>query len=233
MEVLAIIPARGGSKGIKKKNIAILNGKPLVEWTFEAALQSKLISRIVLSSDCDDIIRCGIKNGIEVPFKRPAELAEDNTPSILVIKHVVETLSINEGYRPDYILLLQPTSPLRTSKHIDDALAKIFNQNDADSLVSVVELPHAFNPQSIMELEGDKLVPFYKSNETYSIRQLKPKYYARNGAAIYVFTYECLMKKNSIYGDFILPFFMRESESIDIDEMWDLELCNYIMNRQV
>jgi CMP-N-acetylneuraminic acid synthetase len=138
-------------------------------------------------------------------------------------------LEEKENYKPDIIILLQPTSPLRTSKHIDEALEKLIN-SDADSIVSVVEVPHQFNPYSVMKLEDGYLKHFLPYDERKNIRQLKPKFYARNGAAIYAFRYECLIEKNSIYGEKILPYFMGKEESIDIDDWFDLKVAEVMIS---
>ena len=228
MEILGIIPARGGSKGIRNKNIALLNNKPLIEYTIKAAHESRLISRCILSSDSEKIITISKKLGLEVPFVRPRELSTDDAPALPVIQHAVAWLRDHDNYLPDYIILLQPTSPLRTSKHIDQALTKLI-QSDADSIVSVVKVPHNFNPYSIMELQNEKLLPYAPYDETKNIRQLKPVFYGRNGAAIYAFTYHCLMSKNSLYGDTILHFEMKKDESIDIDDPFDLQICECIL----
>ena len=229
-KILAIIPARGGSKGIPGKNLSNLCRKPLIKWTIDEAKKSNLIDKIILSSDDNEIIEYCRKQGIEVPFKRPKNFAKDNTPMLPVIKHAINFLKVNKKYVPDYILLLQPTSPLRTYKHIDEAL-NLLMSSDADSVVSVVEVPHNFNPYSVMKLKNGYLKPFLKYNENMNLRQKKPKFYARNGAAIYAFKFNCLIKKNSIYGDKILPYFMKREESIDIDEKFDLELAEVIIKK--
>jgi len=229
--ILAIIPARGGSKGIPKKNLVNLCGKPLIQYTIDAVKNSRLVSRIILSSEDEEIINYCKQQGIEVPFKRPRKLAQDNTPMIDVIKHAIIFLGKNENYKPDYIVLLQPTSPLRNSKHIDEALELLISSG-ADSVVSVMEVPHQFNPYSIMRLKNGYLNPFLFYDERKNLRHLKPKFYARNGAAIYAFTYNCLIKKNSIYGEKILPYFMRKEESIDIDDAIDLIIAEAIIKRK-
>ncbi len=227
-EILAIIPARGGSKAIPLKNLAMLGGKPLLQYTIDAAKQSKLITRIILSSDHKEIIRYAHQQGIEVPFVRPAELARDTTPMIEVVEHAVKYLVNKESYRPDYIVLLQPTSPLRTAQHIDEALMLLLD-SEADSVVSVVEVPHQFNPYSVMLQQGNFLVPFLEFDETRNLRQLKPLFYARNGPAVCALTYECLIQKKSLYGEKILPYVMDRAESIDIDDSWDLSIAEYLL----
>jgi len=231
-EVLAIIPARGGSKGISRKNIKKLAGKSLLAYTAEAALKSSCLDRIILSTEDEEIIQTGLKMGLEVPFTRPLELAQDDTPSLPVIQHAVRTLEEKENYRPDIIMILQPTSPLRNSKHINEAL-KRFLEVQADSMVSITEVPHNMNPYSVMQLQDDgTIIPFLKYDEKKNIRHQKPVFYARNGAAIYICTYKCLLKKNSLYGDKIIPYFMKKEESLDLDDEVDWNFAEYILNNK-
>lgn len=229
-EILAIIPARGGSKGIHKKNLVSLCGKPLIKYTIDAAKGSRIVSRIILSSDDERIIDYCVQRGVDAPFKRPEKLARDDTPMIDVVKHTLGFLKEKEAYKPQYIILLQPTSPLRTSRHIDEALERLIKA-DVDSMVSVVEIPHQFNPYSAMRLEGGYLKPFLSFDERRNIRHLKPKLYARNGPAISAFTYDCIFNKNSMFGERIIPYFMKEEESIDIDDACDLMMAEAIIKR--
>jgi CMP-N-acetylneuraminic acid synthetase len=175
------------------------------------------------------VIKVAKDYGLEVPFVRPSKLAQDDTPALPVVKHAVKWLEETENYKVDYIILLQPTSPLRTENHIDEALSILIN-SDADSLVSIVEVPHNFNPYSIMKLQGKYLSPYLLFDENKNLRQFKPVFYARNGAAIYAFTYNCLMNKHSIYGDKILPYLMEKASSIDVDDLFDLKLCEWILS---
>lgn len=230
-EILAIIPARGGSKGIPRKNIRLLAGKPLLAYTAEAALGSQLISRIVLSTEDEEISELGRFMGLETPFVRPIKLAQDDTPGLLVVQHAVRALEEQQSYYPNIVIVLQPTSPLRISQHIDEAL-KIFLESDADSLVSVIEVPHIYNPYSVMHYDGKWLSPFLKYNEGENLRQKKPCFYARNGAALYVCTYECLLKKNSLFGNKVLPYFMKKEESIDIDDEVDWKIAEYFIREK-
>lgn len=227
MEILALIPARGGSKRIPRKNIKIFSGNPLLSYTARASLKSSLLDRVVLTTDDEEIRNIGLSMGIEAPFLRPKELAKDNTPSLPVIIHALEFLEESENYKPDIIVILQTTSPLRTSKHIDDAV-KIFLESDADSLVSVTEVPHNMNPYSVMKLQEDGTIkPFLKYDENNNLSQKKPVFYARNGAAIYICSYNCLLKKKSLYGEKIVPFFMSKEESFDIDDDVDWKIAEY------
>lgn len=193
LKFLGIITARGGSKGIPKKNIKNLAGKPLIEYTFNAVKNSKLINRCIISTDNNEIINFSKSRNMEVPFKRPMELATDTTKSIDVILHAVNYLNKKENYIPDYIITLQPTSPLRTGKDIDNAIELISNDKNADSLVSVIKVPHNFNPYSIMILNGSYLEHYIKEKRIM-IRQDLPTFYARNGAAIYITGYDLLIK---------------------------------------
>lgn len=227
--ILAIIPARGGSKGIPGKNLALLNGRPLIQYTIEAAKQSGMITRTIVSSDDDEIIRYCESQGVEAPFRRPAGLSGDSASMLPVVEHAVLFMENEEGFSPDYIVLLQPTSPLRTSRHIDEALSLLIDSG-ADSVVSVTEVPHNFNPYSVMKLEGDRLVPLMEHDEKMNLRQMKPVFYARNGAAVYAFTGSCLKTKKSIYGERIAPYLMKKEESIDIDDEFDLRVAEFIVS---
>ena len=174
---LAIIPARGGSKGVPRKNIKELAGKPLIAWTIEEAKKSKYIDRLILSSEDDEIIEVAKKYGCEVPFKRPLELAQDDTPGIGPVLHAIEQCP---GY--DYVVLLQPTSPLRTVGDIDGCIEKLL-ENNADFCVSVTEPDKS--PYWMYTEENDKLVPLLSQEKLVPRRQDLPKVYALNGA-VYV-----------------------------------------------
>lgn len=229
-KILAVIPARGGSKAIERKNIKPFLNRPLIEYTFDAAKKSRYIDRIVLSTDDRHIADIGLKNGIEVPFMRPAELAQDKSPTLPVIQHAVHFLEEHDDYKPDYILILQPTSPLRTATHIDEAL-DILIDSAADSVVSVMEVPHQFNPMSLMVLDKNRLKHYCSEHERYTSRQEKPLFYARNGAAVYAFTYETLMINNSLYGNDCRPYVMKKEYSIDIDDPIDFEIAQFLLAR--
>jgi len=224
---LAVIPARGGSKRIPKKNVALLSGRPLIYYTITAALQSHRIDRVIVSTENEEISEISRSFGAEV-LARPDCLAADTSLSIDVIKNVVSTLAGSENYRADTIVLLQPTSPLRTSQHIDCAL-DMFLASSADSLVSTVRVPHSFQPQSLMVVQNGYLTPYLGGSEMSTSVTTSMNLYARNGAAIYIFSHECLITKNSLFGDTTIPFEMTPDESIDINEPWDLQLCESIM----
>ncbi len=217
MKYLAIIPARAGSKGIPNKNSKLLNGIPLIAYTLKAALGSK-VDKVVVSTDSKEVEIISQEYGVEV-VKRPSELATDTSPTIDAIKYTVSQVS--EGY--DAVVVLQPTSPLRTSQHIDEAL-KIFDENEADSLVSVVEVPHNMAPEKLMKLQDGELV----GGEKLIRRQELPQYYARNGAAIYITKINRVSEY--ILGGKILPYIMNKKESFDIDDIQDWEIVEKLLS---
>lgn len=229
-QVLAVIPARGGSKSIPRKNLAPLCGRPLIVYTFQAAKESRVLDRVLLSTDDEEIAEVGWQHGIEVPFLRPAELAHDDTPTLPVIQHAVKFLEDTEGCRPDYVVILQPTSPLRRGCHIDEAL-QLLAESGADSVVSVVEVPHNFSPVSVMQIVDGRLKLFLDAGEPILRRQDKPKVYARNGPAVLAMTYETLIVKDSLFGDDCRPYVMSEQVSVDIDTPFDLNLASLLLSR--
>jgi CMP-N,N'-diacetyllegionaminic acid synthase len=230
MHVLGVIPARGGSKGIPRKNLAPLGGRPLLTYSCDAARHSRELTRVVLSTDDEAIADVGRKCGVEVPFHRPAELAQDDTPMLAVLQHAVRALEEREGYLADVVVLLQPTSPLRRPEHIDAAV-RLLRQTGADSVVSVVEVPHQFNPVSVLRLEGGRLVP-YMSVPTITRRQDKAPVYARNGPAVLGVLRAVVMEQNSLYGNDCRPFVMSPEDSLDVDSAWDLELVELVLARR-
>jgi len=218
MKTLGIIPARGGSKGIPKKNIKLLCGKPLIAYTIESALAS-VLDKVIVSTDCEEIAEVSRRYGAEV-MMRPSELAKDTTPTLPVLKDVVDKL--DEIY--DVVVTLQPTSPLRNRKHINEAIKIFENDYEVDSLVSVVEVPHNFTPEKLMRFEGKYLV----GNSKLKRRQEIETRYARNGAAIYITKIEKLDKY--IIGGKILPYIMTKIDSFDIDDFQDWEIVEKIIN---
>lgn len=229
MEILGIIPARGGSKAIPHKNIALLAGRPLISYTCKSAQKSKRLTRLVVSTDDKEIAQVCMQNGVEAPFLRPEDLAKDETGMLEVLIHALKTLEEAENYKPDIIVLLQPTSPLRTSDHIDAAV-DLLVKTGADSVVSVTHVPHQFNPVSVMKIENEKLVPFISGPQILR-RQDKPKVYGRNGPAVLAMRRETILNKNSLYGDDVRPFIMTEEESIDIDTKFDFDIAEFLIKK--
>lgn len=230
-EILAIIPARGGSKGIPGKNLIDLCGRPLIEYTIDAAKGSSFITRIILSTDSEAIAEVCRAAGVEVPFMRPLELSGDEVPMIDVVLHALKFLEEKDGYRPDYVVLLQPTSPLRRSVHIDEAI-NIMSGSNADTVVSVVPVPHNFNPYSVMKESGGCLEQFLEHDERMNSRQVKPVLWGRNGPAVLAFKAEVFKRTGKFYSGRVVPCRMKENESIDVDIADDLELAEYLLNRR-
>ncbi len=215
---LGLIPARGGSKGIPGKNIRPLAGKPLLAYTAEAAQASGVLDRLILSTDAEDIAAVGRAAGLDVPFMRPLELAADDTPMLAVIQHALAHLA-NEGYTPEIIVLLQPTSPLRTPQHIRTAVAEL-QARGVDSVASVVAVPAVYSPYYVMKIENDRLLNFLPGGQQYTRRQDAPPAYCRDGT-VYAFWRKTLEEKGSIYGDACWPLILPEDESITVDTLAD------------
>jgi CMP-N-acetylneuraminic acid synthetase len=230
MDVLGVIPARGGSKGIPHKNIAMVAGQPLLAYTCKAALSSKRLTRVILSTDDPAVAAVGRRYGTEVPFLRPEELAKDDVPMLDVLQHVLKTLQETENYQPEVVVLLQPTSPLRRAEHIDEAV-DILLKTGADSVVSVVEVPHQFSPVSVLQLEGGRLRPYVEGPPILR-RQDKPLLYARNGPAVLAVLWEVIILKNSLYGGDCRPLVMEYEDSIDVDGPPDLERVEFLLKHR-
>lgn len=218
-KILAIIPARGGSKGVPRKNIRDLAGKPLIAWTIEEAKKSRYIDLLILSSEDDEIIEVAKQYGCEVPFKRPLELAQDDTPGIEPVLHAIEQCP---GY--DYVVLLQPTSPLRTVEDIDGCIEKLLN-SDADFCVSVTEPEKS--PYWMYTIEEERMVPLLPQEELVARRQDLPKVYALNGA-VYVGNIMEIIETKNFLTKSTLGYVMSKENSIDIDTEIDFKLCNLI-----
>jgi CMP-N-acetylneuraminic acid synthetase len=225
---LGVIPARGGSKGIPRKNLAALAGRPLLAYTADAARTSRRLARVVLSTDSPEIAAAGAALGLDVPFMRPVALSADDTPMLPVLQHALETMAA-AGVEAEAVVLLQPTSPLRRAEHIDAAI-DLLESSGADSVVSVVEVPHQFHPLSVMTIEGDRLRPM-SDGPTVTRRQDKPRVYARNGPAVLAVR-ATVLRAGSLYGDEICPVVMSPRESLDIDDAWDLELADLILSKR-
>ncbi|AQS93263.1 acylneuraminate cytidylyltransferase [Polaribacter sp. BM10] len=216
MKVLAIIPARGGSKGIPMKNIINFKGKPLIQWTIDAALQSNYITDTLVSSDSDEILEVAKKNKDVLLLKRPNYLAEDSTRTEPVLKHAINSLQ-NKKY--DYIILLQPTSPLRDSKDIDASFKKIEKQN-ADSLISVCNVEH--HPYKTFKLDKNGFLKGIINNDfPFSPRQILPETFRANGA-IYIIKTKKFLEKELLITDNTLDYQMSKQKSLDIDTKEDL-----------
>lgn len=233
MNVLGIIPARGGSKGIPGKNLVPVAGKPLLAYACEAALQAKSLTRIVMSTDSPEIARCARGCGVESPFMRPPDLAGDETPMLGVLLHALDALRRAEGYEADLIVLLQPTSPLRRARHIDEAVETLRNTG-ADTVVSVVRVPHHYSPYSVMRTEGGFLRDFWEAPLPFDRlrRQNHPELLARNGPAVWASKVGRLERERTLYGGKVAPYLMEERDSLDIDTPDDLRLAELALRER-
>jgi CMP-N,N'-diacetyllegionaminic acid synthase len=225
MRMIAIIPARGGSKGVPRKNIRPLNGRPLIAYSIAAAQGASSVDRLVVSTDDGEIADVSRELGAEVRM-RPAVLAADDTPTRDVLLHVVAEIAA-EGYHPEAVLTLQPTSPLRTAQHIDEAAALFAADPHADSLVSCLAVPHIFHPRSIMRKDAaGYLVPFLDENQP-TRRQDKEPVFARNGAAVYITRTTQL--KDYVFGGRLIAYLMDTGASIDIDTLDDFAVAERLL----
>jgi CMP-N,N'-diacetyllegionaminic acid synthase len=218
---LAIIPARGGSKRLPRKNVLDLAGKPLIAWTIDAALNSSYIDNSVASSDDDEILaiadQCGIKT-----LKRPDHLASDTATSFDAVKHAIEN-----SVKTDYVVLLQPTSPLRTAKHIDEAIELLISKN-ADAVISVCEMDHS--PLWSNTLPENGSMEHFLRDEVKNKRSqdLEP-YYRLNGALYVCKTDKLLSEKSFFLQHNIYAYLMDRKTSIDIDEITDMKMAEFFM----
>jgi CMP-N-acetylneuraminic acid synthetase len=218
--VLGLVPARGGSKGIPDKNIRPLAGRTLLQYAADAARASGVIDRLVLTTDSERIAAEGRRAGLETPFIRPAELARDETPMLPVIEHAVDALE-HSGWQPEVIVLLQPTSPLRSPDHIRRAIEEL-RQSNADSVVTVVEVPRHLSPDYLMRIEDGRLVPFLAEGARVTRRQDARPAFFRDGT-VYAFWRRTLRETRSLYGNDCRPLLVAAGESLTIDtpEDWD------------
>jgi CMP-N-acetylneuraminic acid synthetase len=225
MRALAVIPARGGSKGLAAKALRLLGGRPLLAHTAEAALASRRVAKVILSTDDEAIAEVGVTLGLDVPFMRPRELAADDTPMLPVLQHALGAVR-GQGF--DVVVLLQPTSPLRRADHVDAALA-LLDRTGADSVVSVVEVPHQYNPLSVLVVDGDRARP-YSDGPMPTRRQDKPRVFARNGPAVLAVK-ASVVEGGSLYGQDSRALVMSPLESVDIDNQDDLDYAEFLLGR--
>lgn len=222
METLALIPARGGSKGIPRKNIVKIHGKPLIAYAIEQAIASEFINRIIVSTEDEEIAEISVKYGAEVPFTRPKEFAQDSSPDIDVFRHALNWLKENEGYVPDIVLNHRTVYPIRDVKIIDRAIELFIKNPKADSLRSVC-LPIQ-TPYKMWKIVGEymePLLPLTEFAESFNMpRQILPKAYWQFGYVDMVRT-EVITQKGKMSGDKILPFIIEE-EGVDIDHEEDI-----------
>lgn len=229
MSLVAIIPARGGSKGIPGKNLVPLAGRPLLAYSIACARGVPSLTRTLVSTDSEDIARCARDNGAEVPFLRPAEISGDETPMMAVLQHALGWLRAS-GESVEAIVLLQPTSPLRTPQSVEAAI-QLLRTNQADSVVSVCAVPHNCTPGSLLKKDAaGRVSPAFPEANQAIRRQDKPTFYARNGPAILVLR-PSLLDAGRLYSENTVGFEMSRRESFDIDHLEDLEIAEALLSR--
>jgi CMP-N,N'-diacetyllegionaminic acid synthase len=234
MKILAIIPARGGSKGIKRKNLALIEDKPLLAFSIEHALQSKKIDRVIVSTEDAEIAEVALNYGAEVPFMRPDNLAEDHVLDFPVFEHVLDELRATESYTPDIVVHLRPTAPIRKIEWIDEAIDLLINNSEADSVRSVSE--PSMHPYRMFDIDKQGyLDPIMKHCHTtpYLLRrQDLPIVYFYN-CVIDVTKPETLKKLRSMTGDKILPYILNPDEVFDIDTQRDLDIIRQLAKKYI
>ena len=230
-KILAVIPARGGSKGIPNKNIVEIGGNPLIKYTIDTALGSEMLTHCVVSTDSDEISDVAKSCGALVPFKRPKHLSDDKALSLPVMQHAVEFMEAEQGYQYDLVIMLQPTTPLRQTKDIDNAINLLFDGN-ADSVISVVEV-EGHHPLRMKRVVDGRLINYIdQGHEDMRPRQELPPVYIRNGA-IYATRRNVLIKSNSFVGVDSRAYIMPDDRSVNIDTIDDLFLAeNYLKKIQ-
>lgn len=229
-KIAALITARGGSKGIPKKNIINLCGSPLIQWTANASLNSKYVDETFLSTDSDEIINSVKKLDVTVPFKRPKNLSSDTATSTDVILHFIDWLNTNRKNEFDTLLLLQPTSPFRKSEHIDKSVKKFFSDKDAKSLISVTE--NVKSPYLSRKINSEGYLENLFNVKSEKRRQDIPVTYYINGA-IYLISIKDFMKYKTFQTPKTLNYIMPYYSSIDIDEPMDLKTAEFYYKQKL
>ena len=227
-----MIPARGGSKGVLRKNVRFICGRPLISYTIETALKVQhLLYRVIVSSEDEEIATIARQYGADVPFLRPPELSGDNVPTLPVLKHAAEFVEKRDGVTLDWILLLQPTDPFRSEEDIRAAL-DLAQEGGCDSVISVVQV-FSVHPILMKRIENNRLLPYCIEEKEGTRRQdYQPPAYMRNGA-IYLTRRKVLMEKNSIWGEVIRPYVMPQERSIGVDSELDLKLVEILMKERL
>ncbi len=230
MKILAVIPARGGSKSVLRKNIVKVNGKPLISYTINAALMVDHLTDVVVSTDDSEIANISRDLGAQVPFIRPEDLASDEAQSAPVIEHALNFMENEKGIKYDAVLMLQPTSPLRTSIHIKESI-DLFLSQECDSVVSVVSVG-GNHPFRMKRLVGNQLVNYIDQGFwDMRPRQNLPDVYIRNGA-IYLIDRDVIINQHQLIGSKCLGYVMSDTESANIDTPIDLMLAELLIKEQ-
>lgn len=235
-EVLAVIPARGGSKGIPRKNVRLIAGKPLIAWMIEASRAARLVTRVIVSTDDSEIAKIAQAYGAEIPFMRPAEIAADLSADVEFLSHALEILAA-DGYHPDVVLRLPPTSPLTTAAHINEGIETLLADDTLDAVRPIVEAPkHPYKFWKIAE-DGKHLEPFLPTSftgfdEPHNLpRQLFPKVYMHTGAMDVMRT-RTILDLKSTSGKRLGFFHMSLEDSVNIDHPLDFEIAELLLKKR-
>lgn len=229
LRVVGLIPARGGSKGVPRKNLRLLGGRPLLSWTADTALSASSLERVVLSTDDPEIAAAGRYLGLDVPFLRPPELAADDTPTLDVVIHALNWLE-RSGDQYDALVLLQPTSPFRSPDLIDQAV-KILQEQDATSVITVRPVPHRYNPHWVFQPDERGVLRLATGDkEPLPRRQLLPEAYIRDGR-LYAVRTQVALKQGTLYGDRCMPLYQCDVEDINLDTLEDFATAERLLER--
>ena len=228
---LALIPARGGSKRIPRKNLATVGGKSLLAWTIQAATNARRVSHVLISTDDTEIASAGRAMGADVPWLRPAALSTDTTPTLDVIVHALEWAIQELTPVPEFAVLLEPTAPLRKGEQIDEAISLLMN-SDADCVAAVSELPHVFHPEEVLIAENGLLQPYLRDRtmDSRRLRNEQGSAYVLNGL-VYAFRIQSVLSGYGLFGRKTIPMITRWEDFLDIDTPEDLELANFKIGR--
>lgn len=228
MKVLGIIPARGGSKRVPRKNVRLLNGKPLVAWVIEAAREVKEIDRLVVSSDDDEVLEIAKSYDESLPLRRPDEISNDTSPAIDYVRHALHVLETGAQTRFDAVVILQPSSPLTLPEDIS-ATILLLKETNADTAVSVVELEHAIHPLKLKVMRGDKLLPYLEEEKGRMAQHELQKIFVRN-CAVYATRRE-VIESGEIIGEDCRGFVMPRERSVDINDEMDFLFTEFLVKR--
>ena len=227
---LAIIPARGGSKGLPGKNIMMLCGKPVIAWSIEAGLRSRHLDHVMVTTDSQEIADCSRRFGASVPFLRPAELALDHSTTFDAVKHVIEFYRTNQNRSFDYIVLLEPTSPLREPDDIDNMIQTLVDREESyDSIVSIGEVHE--HPSIMKKIENDSLLPFCEELARTSRRQDNQPAYFPYGVA-YIIKTSVLLSEKTFYASRNTYYKIKRYQNYEIDDIYDFRAIENIMKHQ-
>lgn len=231
MRVLAVVPARGGSKGVPGKNVRAVGGRPLIAWTLDVAREaSDVLWRTVVSTDDEEIARVAREHGADVPWLRPADLGGDTVPMLPVLRHAVQAVEAEGGGEVDWVCLLQPTAPFRTAEDIRAAVA-LAAAGGCDSVISVLRV-FDVHPVLMKRIEDGRLLPFCAEEKEGTRRQdYDPPAYMRNGC-LYLTRRDVLLERGSLWGEVIRPYLMSAERSVGIDNELQVKLVDLMLRER-